>query len=280
MICRVSSIFTTVLAVVGSAVCVLFSEYLPDNGSNNFNNLSTLSASVKSCLIGSNAFIPCFNERAMAALERAESLDTLPLDQIFEVKMPLGDVEPAPRGIYSVNDDPYNIGAVFEAATSLLSRRTLSWDFSIIFPGLLMQVDPSCNNKGTVNFLLDPRHKYDKKSLTFGNIIFKRSLLQSVLATQISIVSLVPMIFATLYFLIKNALMMSKFAIVISSFVSYGSTYYNYQNQKSGPIFVPSFLSPHRDEKYYDNLNNFEQISSSNTVPLIKGPINYFPKDY
>lgn len=55
--------------------------------------------------------------------------------------------------------------------------------------------------------------------------MFKRSFLPNVLATQISIASVIPLIFAAIYFLTKKAFILSKIALIVSSVVS--ETYKN-----------------------------------------------------
>jgi len=53
-----------------------------------------------------------------------------------------------------------------------------------------------------------------------GHMIFKRSFLPNVLATQISIASVIPFIFAAIYFLTKKAFILSKIALIVTSVVS------------------------------------------------------------
>lgn len=51
-------------------------------------------------------------------------------------------------------------------------------------------------------------------------MIFKRSFLPNVLATQISIASVIPLLFAAIYFITKKAVLLSKIAIIVTSVVS------------------------------------------------------------
>lgn len=62
----------------------------------------TISTMVKSCLVGADPFVPCINERAMAALEQTESMDAVRLDSGLEISRQPGGAETiAPRGVYS-----------------------------------------------------------------------------------------------------------------------------------------------------------------------------------
>lgn len=58
-------------------------------------------------------------------------------------------------------------------------------------------------------------------------MVFKRSFLPHLLATQISIASVIPIIFAALYFLTKKAFILSKIALVVTSVVSVQLAYYS-----------------------------------------------------
>lgn len=53
-----------------------------------------------------------------------------------------------------------------------------------------------------------------------GHLLFKRSFLPNVLGTQISIVSIIPLMFTALYFLTTKAFLLSKFALIVTSLVS------------------------------------------------------------
>lgn len=64
--------------------------------------------------------------------------------------------------------NPYDVGAVVEAASALLSRRALHWDLSAFYPGLLMRVGPAHGARGTIGFAVDPRRKFDDRTLGYG----------------------------------------------------------------------------------------------------------------
>ncbi|XP_025197899.1 uncharacterized protein LOC112596435 [Melanaphis sacchari] len=285
-----------------------------DRGSENNDHLNPMvSTAIKSCLAGADSFLPCINGHAMAAIEQTESMDSVLLDSGLEIsKSPSVEAFAAPRGVYSLGDNPYNIGAVIEAASSLLSRRTFCWDLSLLYPGLQMRIGPTYTSRGIIDFIVDPRRKFDERSLGIGHMIFKRSLLPNVLATQISIASVIPIMFAAIYFLTKKAFILSKIALVVTSVVGYGSLFLHH-NKK--PIASHSFGShqpfnthnsfgslyhgpvgghyhPHqsigghhnpfigdiRGEKFYEHLNEFQQISSSKPSSLFRG-VNYFPRE-
>ncbi|VVC33492.1 Protein of unknown function DUF1676 [Cinara cedri] len=207
------------------------SGFNDDGGGGDDRKTLTVSSAVKSCLAGVDPFLPCINERAMAALERTESADALLLDPGLEIARQPGDETPAPRGVYSFGDNPYNVGAVIEAASSLLSRRTFIWDLSILYPGLQMRIGPTYNGKGLIDFNVDRRHTFNERSLNYGHMIFKRSFLANVLATQITIASVIPIVFTAIYFLTKNAFLLSKVALVITSVVGYGSLFLQHSSK-------------------------------------------------
>ncbi|XP_003244008.1 uncharacterized protein LOC100575455 [Acyrthosiphon pisum] len=289
-------------------------EVLDDDHLHDLHTL-TVSAAVKSCLAGADPFLPCINEQAMAAIEQTESRDSVLLDSGLEIsRRPGTESFAAPRGVYSLGDNPYNVGAVIEAASSLLSRRTFCWDMSLLYPGLQMRIGPTYTGRGIIDFIVDPRRKFDDRSLGYGHMIFKRSLLPNVLATQISIASVIPIIFAAIYFLTKKAFILSKIALVVTSVVGYGSLFLHHsskpfaghsfgghqpfdgQNLFGGSYHSPvgghhhhqyhhpigghhnAFVGDIRGEKFYGNSNGFQQISSSKPSSLFRG-VNYFPQD-
>lgn len=97
--------------LIGYAGCVLFSEGPPVDefgngldsglGSGEDDKTLTVSSVVKGCLAGADPFLPCINERAMAALEQTETMDTVRLDPGLEIARPLDAEGIAPRGVYS-----------------------------------------------------------------------------------------------------------------------------------------------------------------------------------
>lgn len=61
----------------------------------------TFGATVRHCLAGVDPFLPCVNERAMAALELAESEDSMSLGSDLEMTVTAPE-DLAPKGVYSI----------------------------------------------------------------------------------------------------------------------------------------------------------------------------------
>uniref|UniRef100_A0A2S2Q711 Uncharacterized protein n=1 Tax=Sipha flava TaxID=143950 RepID=A0A2S2Q711_9HEMI len=206
--------------------------------------------------------------------------------------------------VHYTGDNPYNIGAVVEAASSLLSRRTFCWDMSALYPGLQMRIGPTFNGRGMIDFVVDQRKQLDERSFGYGHMIFKRSFLPNLLTTQISVATVIPLIFAALYFLTKKAFLLSKFALIITSVVGYGSLFLQHSGKPFGhsfgyrhPSYHPvadghhhhhpigggpynAFVGDIRGDKFTGDFNGFQQISSSASKPpsLFRG-VNYFPQE-
>lgn len=93
------------LIFFGFAGCVMFSEEPVGDGYNDGGNdddkTLTVSSMVKSCLAGADPFLPCINERAMAAIEQTESMDAVRLDSGLEIFRQPGSEAFAPRGVYT-----------------------------------------------------------------------------------------------------------------------------------------------------------------------------------
>lgn len=47
---------------------------------------------------------------------------------------------------------------MMEDASNLISKRSLHWDLSVIYPGLVMRIGPTLAN-GILEFVMDPRIK-------------------------------------------------------------------------------------------------------------------------
>lgn len=106
----VPGIYLAALLWTGRAGSVSFSEGSVEDGAGFGNGLGdgpgdktlTVSSMVKSCLAGVDPFLPCINERAMAAIEQTESMDTVRLDADLEIARQRGaEAAAAPRGTYS-----------------------------------------------------------------------------------------------------------------------------------------------------------------------------------
>lgn len=74
--------------------------------------------------------------------------------------------------VFCTGDNPYNIGAVIEAASSLLSRRTFCWDMGLLYPGLQMRIGPTYTGRGIIDFIVNPKRKFDERSLGFGMYLY------------------------------------------------------------------------------------------------------------
>lgn len=113
----VLGIYLPPLFWIGHVGCVLFSEGSIEEGDNSGfasgmgggsdNSLGdgdktlTISSMVRTCLAGIDPFLPCINERAMAAIEQTESMDTVRLDTDLEIARQHGAESMEPKGIYS-----------------------------------------------------------------------------------------------------------------------------------------------------------------------------------
>lgn len=90
-------IYLASLFLAGRVACVVFSE----RGDDDYDQTFAVSSMAKSCLAGADPLLSCFNERAMAALERAETMETVRLDAGLELARRPGPEGVAPRGVYS-----------------------------------------------------------------------------------------------------------------------------------------------------------------------------------
>lgn len=57
----------------------------------------------------------------------------------------------------------FNSG-MLENAGAMISQRSIQWDMSRVYPGLMLKVGPTLGASGVLEFVLDPHHIVDDRS--------------------------------------------------------------------------------------------------------------------
>lgn len=91
---------------------------------------AAFAATARHCLAGVDPFLPCVNERAMAALELAEAADSMSLGPDLEMAVATPE-DLAPKGVYSIGK-PARDGAESIQVTDILDLVNRQNDFFII----------------------------------------------------------------------------------------------------------------------------------------------------
>ena len=94
----------------------------------------------------------CINRGALSTLQLLNEKDELDFGEIR-----LERSEGQGRDLLDLDYDPKDFGNVIKAASRLMERRNLRWDLGKIYPGLQMQVGPTLNGNGMLEFVLDER---------------------------------------------------------------------------------------------------------------------------
>lgn len=69
--------------------------------------------------------------------------------------------------------------SVIDSAAAYLSARSLRWDMSGLYPGLVMRVGPTLSGSGWLEFVLEPRRIYNNRELGPSRCSFLHSPLQA-----------------------------------------------------------------------------------------------------
>ncbi|XP_026754402.2 uncharacterized protein LOC113514512 [Galleria mellonella] len=143
--------------------------------------------------------------------------------------------EKTPRDIASFLDkDPMDFRSMMEDASNLISKRSLHWDLSTLYPGLVMRIGPTLAN-GVLEFVMDPRvkdrayHQHPHEVST-GRLLARNLLVPFLLGFKFQLSTLLPLILGLVLIASKKAFLLSKLALLAVTVFSgggsnYGSSY-------------------------------------------------------
>ncbi|KAJ0170873.1 hypothetical protein K1T71_013645 [Dendrolimus kikuchii] len=159
----------------------------------------------------------CFGKEVLNKLNTYEEADA------FSLATGVAFVrdDKAPRDIGSFLDkDPMDFRAIIEDASNLISKRSLHWDLSVIYPGLVMRIGPTLAN-GVLEFIMDPRIKDTDRAyhqsngeLTTGRLLARNLLVPFLLGFKFQLSTLLPLLLGLLLIASKKAFLLAKFAVL------------------------------------------------------------------
>ncbi|KAI5645727.1 hypothetical protein NE865_02394 [Phthorimaea operculella] len=138
--------------------------------------------------------------------------------------------EKTPRDIASFLDkDPMDFRSIMEDASNLISKRSLHWDLSGVYPGLVMRIGPTLAN-GVLEFVMDPRIK-DRSSayhqphgeLSTGRLLARNLLVPFLLGFKFQISTLLPLLLGLVLLASKKAFLLAKVALLAVTVFSGGA---------------------------------------------------------
>ncbi|CAH2059504.1 unnamed protein product, partial [Iphiclides podalirius] len=106
--------------------------------------------------------------------------------------------EKTPREFGNFLDkDPMDYRSIMEDASDLISKRSLHWDMSSLYPGLVMRIGPTLAN-GVLEFVVDPKVKdrtyQNSGEITTGRLLARNLLVPFLLGIKFHISTLLPLL--------------------------------------------------------------------------------------
>ncbi|XP_004926136.1 uncharacterized protein LOC101744363 [Bombyx mori] len=225
----------------------------------------------------------CFGKELINRLNEYEDSDTFSL----ATGVALVRDEKTPRDIGTFLDkDPMDFRSIMEDASNLISKRSLHWDLSAMYPGLVMRIGPTLAN-GVLEFVMDPRVKdraYQHQAqgeLSTGRLLARNLLVPFLLGFKFQLSTLLPLLLGLVLLASKKAFLIAKLALlavtvfsgsgfgqslgafspVSSSYTSYDHPVYHHDHHSSGGYYT----RPHHE--YYYREKSAETTTASPITP-------------
>ncbi|XP_021189923.3 uncharacterized protein LOC110375942 [Helicoverpa armigera] len=173
----------------------------------------------------------CFGKELLNKLNKYEEADA------FSLATGVSFVrdEKTPRDIGAFLDkDPMDFRSILEDAGNLISKRSLHWDLSAVYPGLVMRIGPTLAN-GVLEFVMDPRIKdrssyHQSSEVSTGRLLARNLLVPFLLGFKFQLSTLLPLLLGLLLIASKKAFLLAKLALLAvtvfsSGFGSQGGSY-------------------------------------------------------
>ncbi|KAJ8715396.1 hypothetical protein PYW07_009878 [Mythimna separata] len=165
--------------------------------------------------------------------------------------------EKTPRDIGAFLDkDPMDFRSILEDAGNLISKRSLHWDLSTFYPGLVMRIGPTLAN-GVLEFVMDPRVK-DRSSyqqpaeVSTGRLLTRNLLVPFLLGFKFQLSTLLPLLLGLLLIASKKAFLLAKLALLAVTVFSSGFG-------SSGAGSFGGFGGPSLSSYAYENPGHFHE---------------------
>ncbi|KAF9819272.1 hypothetical protein SFRURICE_000263 [Spodoptera frugiperda] len=183
----------------------------------------------------------CFGKELLTKLNKYDEADS------FSLATGVSFVrdEKTPRDISAFLDkDPMDFRSILEDAGNLISKRSLHWDLSTLYPGLIMRIGPTLAN-GVLEFVVDPRVKdrsgYQQPGeVSTGRLLARNLLVPFLLGFKFQLSTLLPLLLGLVLIASKKAFLLAKLALLAVTVFSSG---YGSQGSSYGGFGGPSLSS-------------------------------------
>ncbi|XP_012287511.1 uncharacterized protein LOC105703593 [Orussus abietinus] len=234
--------------------------------------------------------IECANRGALSVLQTMNEKAELDFGEIR-----LSRSSGQARDLLDFDYDPKDFGNVVKAAARLMEGRSLKWDLDGIYPGLKMQVGPTLDRNGVLEFVVNDRGPaFADRGAGNGRLLTRNLILPLLLGVKFSLASLVPLIFGLLLVVSKKALILAKVAILLSGFLGWSSFFTGSQDQHQPQTFPGhpgypgfGFGSNIPETSYADhgfNYRPFREVQPSDFAPydqhVIRDVVNVYGADH
>ncbi|XP_049880444.1 uncharacterized protein LOC126376939 [Pectinophora gossypiella] len=169
----------------------------------------------------------CFGKELLNKLNQYDEADTFSL--ATGVSFVRDEKTPRDFGNF-LDKDPMDFRAIMEDASSLISKRSLHWDLSGLYPGLVMRIGPTLAN-GVLEFVMDPRmkdrtyHQQPHGEVSTGRLLARNLLIPFLLGFKFQLSTLLPLILGLVLLASKKAFFLAKLALLAVTVFSGGSGY-------------------------------------------------------
>ncbi|XP_063629848.1 uncharacterized protein LOC134801246 [Cydia splendana] len=167
----------------------------------------------------------CFGKEVLKNLDKYDEVESFSLANGISFVRD----EKTPRHFGSFLDkDPMDFRSMMEDASNLISKRSLHWDLSGLYPGLVMRIGPTLAN-GILEFVMDPRVKdrsYNHQQhgeMSTGRLLARNLLVPFLLGFKFQLSTLLPLLLGLLLIASKKAFFLAKIALLAVTVFSGGS---------------------------------------------------------
>ncbi|XP_059610893.1 uncharacterized protein LOC132257866 [Phlebotomus argentipes] len=164
--------------------------------------------------------IPCLGEQALHTLQSIEEADNYTITNGLSMVRDEGYSMPRSIPFNFLDRDTLNLRTLLDQTGVILSQRSLQWDMSTLYPGLMMRVGPAGDSNSVLEFVMDNPHGQELDDRagepTTARLLTKSLILPFLLGLKFNLAVLLPIILGVLILIGKKAVFLSKLALLLT----------------------------------------------------------------
>ncbi|XP_048001452.1 uncharacterized protein LOC125238220 [Leguminivora glycinivorella] len=225
----------------------------------------------------------CFGKEVLKNLDKYDEAESFSLTNGISFVRD----EKTPRHFGSFLDkDPMDFRAIMEDASNLISKRSLHWDLSGLYPGLVMRIGPTLAN-GMLEFVMDSRikdrtyHHQQHGEMSTGRLLARNLLVPFLLGFKFQLSTLLPLLLGLLLIASKKAFFLAKIALLATTVFSGGSGWGHgsgYGDFSSSPLSSytsydsPGYFHGHHGSSGSGEDTTTDILTIRNTISSLQNP--------